>query len=123
MESLHSQILGKGKAFVILHGFLGMSDNWRTLGKQFSENGYEVHLLDQRNHGRSFHSKDFSYDVMVADLNEYCRQHHLENIILLGHSMGGKTAMQFATKYPEMVSKLIVADISPKEYPPHHQYI
>lgn len=123
MESLHSQILGKGKAFVILHGFLGMSDNWRTLGKQFSENGYEVHLLDQRNHGRSFHSKDFSYDVMVADLNEYCRQHHLENIILLGHSMGGKTAMQFATKYPEMVSKLIVADISPKEYPPHHQDI
>lgn len=123
MESLHSQILGKGKAFVILHGFLGMSDNWRTLGKQFSENGYEVHLLDQRNHGRSFHSKDFSYDVMVADLKEYCRQHHLENIILLGHSMGGKTAMQFATKYPEMVSKLIVADISPKEYPPHHQDI
>lgn len=123
MENLHSQILGKGKAFVILHGFLGMSDNWRTLGKQFSEDGYEVHLLDQRNHGRSFHSDEFSYDLMVADLKKYCDQHNLAEIILLGHSMGGKTAMLFATTYPEMVSKLIVADISPKAYPPHHQDI
>lgn len=123
MENLHSQILGEGKAFVILHGFLGMSDNWRTLGKKFSEEGYEVHLLDQRNHGRSFHSDKFSYDLMVADLKEYCNQHNLDTIILLGHSMGGKTAMQFATSYPEMVSKLIVADISPKAYPPHHQDI
>ena len=120
---LHSQILGTGKPFVVLHGFLGMSDNWRSLGLRWSEAGYEVHLLDQRNHGRSFHSDEFSYKVMVEDLNCYCKDHNLEEIILLGHSMGGKVAMQFAVTYPNMVSKLIVADIGPKAYPMHHQDI
>ncbi|SRX53759.1 alpha/beta fold hydrolase [Aequorivita sp. CIP111184] len=120
---LHSQILGKGKPFVILHGFLGMSDNWKTLGNHWAEDGYEVHLLDQRNHGRSFHSDEFSYEIMAEDLKNYCEEHNLQNIILLGHSMGGKVAMQFAVTYPEMVSKLIVADIGPKAYPPHHQDI
>jgi pimeloyl-ACP methyl ester carboxylesterase len=121
--TLHSQILGSGKPFVILHGFLGMSDNWKTLGTRWAEDGYEVHLLDQRNHGRSFHSEDFSYKVMSEDLKNYCEEHDLKEIILLGHSMGGKTAMQFAVKYPEMVSKLIIADIGPKAYPQHHQDI
>lgn len=120
---LHSQILGSGKAFVILHGFLGMSDNWKTLGTRWSENGYEVHLLDQRNHGRSFHSDIFSYEAMSDDLKKYCDAHDLTEIILLGHSMGGKVAMQFAVNFPEMVSKLIIADIGPKAYPPHHQDI
>ncbi|QQX77945.1 MULTISPECIES: alpha/beta fold hydrolase [Aequorivita] len=120
---LHSQILGSGKPFVILHGFLGMSDNWKTLGTRWAEDGYEVHLLDQRNHGRSFHSDEFSYKVMDEDLKNYCDEHNLQNIILLGHSMGGKVAMQFAVTYPKMVSKLIVADIGPKAYPPHHQDI
>lgn len=123
MKTLHSQILGEGKPFVILHGFLGMSDNWRTLGRQFSKDGYEVHLLDQRNHGRSFHSDDFSYELMVSDLKKYCEEHGLEGIVLMGHSMGGKTAMLFASTYPEMVSKLIVADIAPKAYPVHHHDI
>ena len=120
---LHSQILGSGKAFVILHGFLGMSDNWKTLGSKWAEDGYEVHLLDQRNHGRSFHDDEFSYEILTEDLNEYCQEHGLEQIILLGHSMGGKVAMQFAVTYPEMVSRLIVADIGPKYYPSHHQDI
>ncbi|QAA83218.1 alpha/beta fold hydrolase [Aequorivita sp. H23M31] len=120
---LHSQILGSGTPFVILHGFLGMSDNWKTLGLRWSENGYEVHLLDQRNHGRSFHSDDFSYKVMAEDLKNYCAEHNLKEIIVLGHSMGGKVAMQFAVDFPKMVSKLIVADIAPKHYPPHHQDI
>jgi pimeloyl-ACP methyl ester carboxylesterase len=121
--TLHSQILGKGKPFVILHGFLGMSDNWKTLGNRWAEDGYEVHLLDQRNHGRSFHRDEFSYEVMAEDLKKYCEEHNLPSIILLGHSMGGKVAMQFAVTYPEIVSKLIVADIGPKAYPPHHQDI
>jgi pimeloyl-ACP methyl ester carboxylesterase len=121
--TLHSQILGEGKPFVILHGFLGMSDNWKTLGNRWAEDGYEVHLLDQRNHGRSFHSDEFSYEVMAEDLKNYCEEHGLKEIILLGHSMGGKVAMQFAVTYPEIVSKLIVADIGPKAYPPHHQDI
>ncbi|HLW31729.1 MAG TPA: alpha/beta fold hydrolase [Aequorivita sp.] len=120
---LHSQILGKGNPFIILHGFFGMSDNWKTLGTHFSELGYEVHLLDQRNHGRSFHSDEFSYKLLAQDLKEYCAEHNLNEVVLLGHSMGGKVAMQFAVDNPQVVSKLIVADIAPKAYPPHHHDI
>ena len=120
---LHSNIIGEGSPFLILHGFLGMGDNWKTLGRQFSEEGFQVHLIDQRNHGRSFHADDFSYDVMVEDLKYYCEHYNLEEVIVLGHSMGGKTAMSFATQYPELVSKLIVADISPRFYPIHHDAI
>ncbi|MDO7172922.1 alpha/beta fold hydrolase [Mariniflexile sp. AS56] len=120
---LHSNIIGEGQPFVILHGFLGMSDNWKTLGMQFSEQNYQVHLVDQRNHGHSFHHDAFSYEVLVEDLKQYCDSHQLENIVLLGHSMGGKTAMLFATKYPELVSKLMIADISPRFYPVHHDAI
>lgn len=120
---LHSNIIGEGKPFIILHGFLGMGDNWKTLAKKFSSLGYEVHLVDQRNHGRSFHDPNFSYSIMVEDLKEYLVHFQLDNVVLLGHSMGGKTAMQFATTYPEKVSKLIIADIAPKSYPLHHQDI
>ncbi|MCB0444574.1 MAG: alpha/beta fold hydrolase [Gelidibacter sp.] len=120
---LHSNILGKGQPFIFLHGFLGMSDNWKTLGTKFSEHGYQVHLLDQRNHGRSFHSNDFNYEVMVGDLKRYCEVHQLKDFILLGHSMGGKTAMLFAAEHPHLVSKLIIADISPRYYPTHHEDI
>lgn len=122
MRILHSKIIGKGQPFLILHGFLGMSDNWKTLGNKYAED-FEVHLIDQRNHGRSFHSNEFSYDLLVEDLKNYIDFHKLDNCILLGHSMGGKTAMQFALTYPELISKLIVADIAPKIYPDHHQYI
>ncbi|MEJ2112239.1 MAG: alpha/beta fold hydrolase [Flavobacteriaceae bacterium] len=120
---LHSNILGQGQAFVILHGFLGMGDNWKTLGKQFSDEGYQVHLVDQRNHGHSFHDEEFNYQVLTEDLKAYCEAHQLKEIILLGHSMGGKAAMLFAVKYPEFVSKLIIADISPRFYPGHHKDI
>ena len=120
---LHSNILGEGKPFLILHGFLGMSDNWKSLGNKFAEVNFQVHLIDQRNHGRSFHDDEFNYEVLVEDLKQYCDHHQLNDIILLGHSMGGKTAMLFATLYPEMVSKLIVADISPRFYPIHHDQI
>ncbi|WP_395043957.1 alpha/beta fold hydrolase [Flavobacterium sp.] len=120
---LHSRIEGQGKPLVILHGFLGMSDNWKTLGSQFSTEGFQVHMLDLRNHGKSFHSDDFSYELMSNDLLEYCNNHKLYKISIIGHSMGGKVAMFFATKHPEMVEKLIVADIGPKFYAPHHQEI
>ena len=122
MEILHSKILGSGQPLLILHGFLGMSDNWKTLGNKYAED-FEVHLIDQRNHGRSFHSNEFSYNLLVEDLKNYIDFHKLDNCILLGHSMGGKTAMQFALTYPELISKLIIADIAPKTYPAHHQYI
>ena len=121
--SLYSNILGEGQPLLILHGFLGMSDNWKTLGMQYADQGLQVHLIDQRNHGRSFHSKDFDYDILAEDIRHYIQQHNLENAIIMGHSMGGKTAMQFAFTYPDLMYKMIVADIAPKYYPPHHQYI
>lgn len=120
---LHSNITGEGRPFIILHGFLGMGDNWKTHGKYLSEIGFEVHLLDQRNHGRSFWDENFNYEILAEDLKRYCDIHNLKDIILLGHSMGGKTAMLFASEYPELVSKLLIADISPRFYPIHHDAI
>lgn len=122
MEILHSIIVGKGDPLLILHGFFGMADNWKTLANKFSEK-YQIHLIDQRNHGRSFHDDDFTYELMVEDLLHYINYHQLENVYLLGHSMGGKTGMLFAVTFPHLVRKLIVADIAPKYYPPHHQFI
>jgi pimeloyl-ACP methyl ester carboxylesterase len=94
-----------------------MGDNWKTLAKQFSALGFEVHLIDQRNHGRSFHAQEFNYEVMAEDLWQYCKHYKLRSCIVLGHSMGGKIAMLFSSLYPEIVSKLIVADISPRFIP------
>ncbi len=107
---------------MILHGFLGMGDNWRSLGNSFASY-YEVHLIDQRNHGRSFHSEDFSYELMVEDLVRYMDHHGMEKAHVLGHSMGGKTAMLLAVEHPDRVDRMIVADIAPKFYPRHHQFI
>lgn len=120
---LHATVLGEGIPFLILHGFLGMGDNWKTLGRKFSELGYQVHLIDQRNHGRSPHSEEFTYDAMARDLKEYCDDHSLKNCVFLGHSMGGKTVMYAASMFPELVEKLIVVDIAPRYYRPHHQQI
>ncbi len=120
---LYSKTEGIGKPLLILHGFLGMSDNWKTLMVQYAAKGFQVHAIDLRNHGRSFHSHDFSYEVMVQDIYEYCKNHNLSKIDIIGHSMGGKVAMLFATKFPDLVNKLIVADIGSKFYPQHHQSI
>lgn len=120
---LHSRIEGQGKPLLIIHGFLGMSDNWKSFGSLYASEGFQTHMLDLRNHGKSFHSDDFSYDVMVQDVLEYCKANNLENVTIIGHSMGGKVAMLFATTYPEMAEKLVVADIGPKHYAPHHQDI
>jgi esterase len=120
---LYSKIEGQGKPLLILHGFMGMSDNWKTLGAQYSHEEFQVHLLDLRNHGRSFHSDIFNYEVMVQDVVDYCHDKNLQNIDCIGHSMGGKVAMLLATKFPNLIDKLIVADIGPKFYPQHHQTI
>ncbi|MGJ8743806.1 alpha/beta fold hydrolase [Polaribacter sp.] len=121
-QLLHSTIKGEGKPLLILHGYFGMSDNWKTLGNDFAKN-FEVHLIDQRNHGRSFHADEFNYEVLVEDLHNYMVHYQLENVYIIGHSMGGKTAMLFAVTYPELVKKLIIVDISPREYQPHHNAI
>lgn len=119
---LHSTIQGEGTPLLILHGYFGMSDNWKTLGNQFSED-FQVHLIDQRNHGRSFHEDAFNYDFLVEDLYNYIIHHQLKNVYLIGHSMGGKTAMLFAVTHPEIVLKMVVVDIAPRKYAPHHNAI
>lgn len=120
---MYSRIEGEGKPLLILHGFLGMSDNWKTLGGKYAALGYEVHMPDMRNHGRSFHSDDFTYKAMSADITAYCQEKNLQNISLIGHSMGGKAAMFCAVENPSLIEKLVVADIGPKYYRQHHQDI
>lgn len=120
---LHSRIEGTGKPLLIVHGYLGMSDNWKTLAGQYAQAGFEVHAVDMRNHGKSFHSDVFTYDAMVQDLIDYCDANNLDKVDLIGHSMGGKAAMFLAVQYPERLDRLVVADIGPKYYAPHHQDI
>lgn len=119
---LYFRTQGEGTPLVILHGLFGSADNWQTLAKGFSEH-FKVYLVDQRNHGQSPHADEFNYDVMVADLKELFDDEGIEKAYLMGHSMGGKTAMSFASSYPELVEKLVVVDIGPKQYPPHHENI
>jgi len=122
MQVLHSTISGNGPPLLILHGYFGMGDNWKSLGQRFAVN-FEVHIIDQRNHGRSFHSDDFDYELLVEDLLYYMDYYNLDKVNILGHSMGGKVAMLFAVMHPVRVDKLIIADISPKFYNPHHENI
>ena len=119
---LHFKKLGSGPPLIILHGVFGSSDNWKTLANHLMIT-FEVYLVDQRNHGLSPHSDDLNYQVMTDDLKELLHNAQIEKCCLLGHSMGGKTAMNFAVQYPEKIMKLIIIDIAPKRYPPHHQNI
>jgi esterase len=120
--NLHFEAVGEGPPLVILHGLLGSADNWRSMNRRLGAY-YKVFALDLRNHGRSPHSDIFDYDVMVADLREFMKQQALRQIILLGHSTGGKVAMQFAIEYPAEVDRLIVVDTAPKSYEPSQRYI
>ncbi len=119
---LHFKKFGSGPPLIILHGVFGSSDNWKTLANHLMST-FEVYLVDQRNHGLSPHSDDFNYQVMTDDLKELLDDEQIEKYSLLGHSMGGKTAMNFAIQYPEKIIKLIIVDIAPKRYPPRHQNI
>jgi pimeloyl-ACP methyl ester carboxylesterase len=119
---LHYKILGEGEPLIIIHGLFGMLDNWQTLGKRWAEH-YQVILVDMRNHGHSPWDEAHTYQMMLEDLEELTDDLFLEDINILGHSMGGKIAMKFAQKFPELMHKLIVADIGPKKYPIHHHQI
>lgn len=119
---LHYRELGDGKPLVILHGLFGFSDNWQTHAKKFAEY-FRVILIDLRNHGHSPWSDEFSYQVMADDVHELVHHLQLEPFYLIGHSMGGKVAMHFASQYPKQLEKLIVVDIGIKQYPMHHEHI
>jgi esterase len=118
---LHFRKIGDGTPLIILHGLFGSSDNWQTLGKKFSERDLAVYLVDQRNHGHSPHAEIFSYRHMAEDINELMNDEKINSAFMIGHSMGGKTAMDLAMHHPEKISKLIVVDMSPKKYPVQNQ--
>ena len=119
---LHCREYGSGQPLIILHGLFGSSDNWQSFAKKLSVH-FQVYLVDQRNHGRSGHALDHNYELMSDDLDEFIQEKELEDIILMGHSMGGKTAMTYAQLDDTRLSKLIVVDIAPKSYPMHHEVI
>ena len=106
-------------ALVILHGLLGSSRNWTTIGKAL-KGQLNVHALDLRNHGNSPHADTMRWSELVGDVSAYMEMHGLDNVILMGHSLGGKVAMKFACRYPDRVKKLVIADIAAKPYPPHY---
>ncbi len=119
---LNYKTFGKGDPVIILHGLFGTLDNWQTLAKRIAEE-YMVYLVDQRNHGRSPHSVEHSYPLMAEDLRVFMEAEWLHEAHIIGHSMGGKAAMQFALNYPEMVSKLVVVDIGPNQNTGNHQSV
>jgi pimeloyl-ACP methyl ester carboxylesterase len=120
---LNHKIYGKehpSKApIIVLHGLFGMLDNWTTIAKKLSES-YQVHMLDLRNHGRSFHHQEMSYSAMANDVLEYIDQQGLAHISLIGHSMGGKVVLEIANKYPYIIEKMVVADMAMRQYQMSH---
>jgi esterase len=122
MELNHKILGDKQPALVIVHGLFGSLDNWMTIGKKMSEKR-QVILVDQRNHGNSPHTDEHTYELMADDLIALLQEKNLTEVDLLGHSMGGKTAMKLVMKKPDLVRKLIVVDIAPKDYPVRHDGI
>ena len=124
MNILHSKIIGSGNNhLLILHGLLGMGDNWKSIANKLSSEEYCVHLIDQRNHGKSFRSNEMNYDLMVEDIYNYLNFHDIDSCILIGHSMGGKAAMKFSLLHSKYLKKLIIVDIAPKKYEPKFNYL
>jgi esterase len=119
---LFSRKSGHGHPLIILHGLFGSSDNWFTLARTFSKH-HTVYLVDQRNHGMSPHTTEMNYAALAEDVHHFIREHEIDQPDIIGHSMGGKAAMNFAVKYPRMLRKLVVVDIVPKAYPVHHDHI
>jgi len=117
---LHFRVDGQGSPVIVLHGLLGSLDNWRLFSRRLARD-FKVFSLDLRNHGQSPHSEIMNYRIMAQDLREFTEDRGLASAIVLGHSMGGKVAMQFAGDNPHVVDKLIVVDIAPKAYPPTHR--
>ncbi len=122
MIELNYKEFGHGDPLIILHGLFGTLDNWQTMARRLSEH-FTVFIVDQRNHGKSPHTEKHGYTCLAEDLHDFMASKWIYKANLLGHSMGGKTVMRFATEYPEMVDKLIVADIAPKAYPDTHSQI
>lgn len=120
VELNYKKIGVQGEILVILHGLFGSLDNWQTMARKLSDEGYQVYTVDLRNHGKSIHTDDATIQLMAKDVAAFIRANGLSDITLIGHSMGGKTAMQLAFSQPELIKRLVVVDIAPKPYLPHH---
>ncbi|HMP28638.1 MAG TPA: alpha/beta fold hydrolase [Saprospiraceae bacterium] len=120
---LNYKTIGTGQPIIFLHGLFGMLDNWQTFGKKIADLGYQVILVDQRDHGRSPWTNDLNYTLLAQDIIAFANQIDLEQFILVGHSMGGKTAMKVTSLAPELVEKLVVIDVAPKKYKRGHDEI
>lgn len=110
------------KPLIIIHGLYGSAANFRGLVKFYADD-FIVFCIDLRNHGNSPHSDDITYSLMAEDVIEFMDDQGIKKAHILGHSMGGKTAMQLALNHPERVDKLVIGDIAPVEYPHHHETI
>ncbi len=120
---LNYKTFGEGFPIIILHGLLGSLDNWQSIAKKLAEKNFKVFIIDQRNHGKSPHSDEFSYQILANDLLDFFDHQAILKAHIIGHSMGGKTAMLFALLHPEKVEKLVVVDIAPAEYEDGHTAI
>ncbi len=116
---LHYRVSGQGEPLVILHGLFGTLENWGSQIRALSEH-FQVWAIDLRNHGRSPWSDRMDYPSMCDDLLEFLDDHQLDQVLLLGHSMGGKAAMQLALDHPRRIRKLVVVDIAPVRYSHGH---
>lgn len=116
---LNYKQIGQGPDVVLIHGLFGSLENLNAIAKPLSEN-YRVTNIDLRNHGRSFHSDIMNYSVMANDVVELLASLNINNTHIVGHSMGGKVAMQIALEHPQLVNKLVVLDIAPVSYEPRH---
>ena len=116
---LHHKVYGSGPAIILLHGLLGSADNWHPVALALAER-FQVFALDQRNHGQSPHAGEMNYQLMAEDVHEFMAAQGIARAVVAGHSMGGKTAMQFALQFPEKVEKLLVEDMAPRAYPPDY---
>lgn len=119
---LHFKQMGQGRPLVMLHGLFGSLENWLGVAPKLAGT-FHLYLVDSRNHGLSPHNREMNYPVMARDLADFLDAQRLERAIVLGHSMGGKTAMQFALDYPARAEKLVVVDIAPRERPFEHEKI
>ncbi len=117
---LNHKVFGEGQVVIILHGLFGSLDNWQSIAKKLAHTGYQVIIADLRNHGRSDHHPDMNFELMAKDVLELMENNTLNTVHLVGHSLGGKVAMQLAKIQPKKLCSLTVVDIAPKAYKGHH---
>lgn len=122
MVHLNYKKYGEGDPLIVLHGLFGSLDNWATLARQWSDT-FTVYAVDLRNHGKSPHTSSHTINNMATDIQDFISEHNIKNPVLLGHSMGGKAAMETVLTHPDQIRGLIIADMGAQSYPRGHDEI